>query len=378
MPLFITYGEFRKALSDHYHKTGMLLRVPEMANKLLSAQSFSEHPKNLYVPANIDVTSFSEDEFQEYIDSLYINFDPIINSGVISEITEDSLIPESRNAFLIRTFNFSRHHMHKHNYFEINYCLRGSADFYFEGEHRTMNESELCIIAPGSLHDVITTDDNAIIYTLCLRASTFNNSFFSLMSKKDLLSYFFRTILQGDSQPNYLFFYANDNKALNYCFRNIFLESHRRDQYFNSCAISYVNIMFATLLRNYSETVQFYDYKLGTDFSLVLQYIQNNYRTVTLASLADLFHYSEPHLCTLIKQNTGFTFTALIKHLRLSEAMEYLINSNLKINEIAERVGYNSTDHFSRVFRGEYEMSPAEYRKQHASSAESFIPFLEN
>ncbi len=379
MSLYIKYGQFRKALRDHYYRTGISLKVPEMATKLLSTEIYTtKEPKNISVPNNFDVTAYTEDEFQEYIDGLYINFDPIINSGIISEINEDSLIPHFRNAFLIRTFNFSRHHMHRHNYFEINYCVRGSGEFYFEGEHRTIKESELVIIAPESLHDLVTTDDNAIIYTLCLRASTFNNSFFSLMSKKDLLSYFFRTILQGESQSNYLFFYADNNTLLNYCFRNIFLESHRNDQYFNSSTISYVNIMFTTLLRNYSDTIQFYDYKLGTDFSLVLQYIQNNYCTVTLASLAELFHYSEPHLCTLIKQNTGFTFTALIKHLRLTEAMSYLLGSNLKINEIAEKVGYNSTDHFSRVFRGEYGMSPIEYRKKHASTAEVFVPFAES
>ena len=39
-----------------------------------------------------------------------------------------------------------------------------------------------------------------------------------------------------------------------------------------------------------------------------LQYIQHNYQTLTLASLAEFFHYSEPHLSTLIKQNTGKNF----------------------------------------------------------------------
>ena len=117
------------------------------------------------------------------------------------------------------------------------------------------------------------------------------------------------------------------------------IESSKKDMYSNACCISYVNLMFSALLRSYSQTIQFYNYEMGADFSLVLQYIQHNYQTLTLSSLADLFHYSEPHLCTLIKQNTGLTFTELIKRLRLSDAIDYLLNTSLKVGEIAERIG---------------------------------------
>ena len=43
--------------------------------------------------------------------------------------------------------------------------------------------------------------------------------------------------------------------------------------------------------------------------------------------------------------------------------------------EIAERIGYNSADHFSRVFRSAYKMSPQEYRKQHKDEEPAFVPF---
>lgn len=378
MAYYISYGEFQQALSKHVKKTGMAYSVPAMAKKLQEKGAFlSDQPVVSHVSQSIDISTMPEEEFQAIIDSQYINFQPILDSGVISEILEDDLIPAARDAFVIRSFRHTKHKSHSHNFFEINYCLQGEAEFYFEDDFRIMKASELCIIAPGSSHDVIINNDDTIVYTLCLRASTFNNSFFSLMSRKDLLSYFFRTILQGDKHPNYLLFYTKEKNALNNCFRNLILESHRHDQYYNTCSVSYVNIMFATLLRTYSETVQFYNYKLGTDFSLVLQYIQSNYQTLTLSSLAELFHYSEPHLCTLIHQNTGMTFTSLIKQLRLAEATDYLIHSDMKITEIAERVGYNSADHFSRVFRSVHSVSPVEYRKQHAVEFEPISPFYE-
>jgi AraC-like DNA-binding protein len=114
---------------------------------------------------------------------------------------------------------------------------------------------------------------------------------------------------------------------------------------------------------------------MSSDFSLILHSIRHNYRTLTLSELAQQFNYSKPHLCTLIKQNTGVSFTELIKQIRMARAVEYLLHTELPIGEIAEIVGYHSTDHFSRVFRGAYSCSPQEYRRKTVKSADRFIPF---
>lgn len=79
------------------------------------------------------------------------------------------------------------------------------------------------------------------------------------------------------------------------------LESNKGDIYCNNCSISWANILFSAILRNYSETIQFNKYDIGSDFSLIVQYIQNNYKTLTLSALAEYFHYSEAHLSVLIK-----------------------------------------------------------------------------
>ena len=107
----------------------------------------------------------------------------------------------------------------------------------------------------------------------------------------------------------------------------------------------------------------------------MLNYIRQHYRTLTLTNLAEHFHYSKPHLCTLIKQNTGVSFTDLVRRIRMTRATEYLLNSGRSVSEIAEEVGYHSADHFSRVFRTTYGMSPQEYRKQNEEQADRFVPF---
>ena len=371
MAYYITYGEFQQHMKDYFFRTGSRMQFPEMADYLYRKGLLSETPPDPILTSEM-FGDMDDDAFNMIIDQLPLELNPQI--AITPKVKERDIFPNSGDVFIIRHPRYTRPAPHIHNYFEINYVASGSCTFVFEKSKRTMQEGELCIIAPSSEHDLVI-DDDSTVFCIMLRKSTFDTTFFSLLSRKDLLSYFFRTILQDDSHANYLLFFSENNKWLKQIIHNAMGESYKNDSYSNACCISWINLLFSNLLRNYSKTLQFYDYQMGADFSLVLQYIQHNYQTVTLASLAELFHYSEPHLCTLIKQNTGHTFTGLIKRLRLAEAIDYLTNTNLKIGEIAEKVGYNSADHFSRVFRSTYKMSPQEYRKQNSHTEEAFVPF---
>ncbi|GAA6315387.1 hypothetical protein F290043J8_34130 [Mediterraneibacter gnavus] len=371
MAYYITYGEFQQHMKDYFFRTGSRMQFPEMADYLYRKGLLSETPPDPILTSEM-FGDMDDDAFNKIIDQLPLELNPQI--AITPKVKERDIFPNSGDVFIIRHPRYTRPAPHIHNYFEINYVASGSCTFVFEKSKRTMQEGELCIIAPSSEHDLVI-DDDSTVFCIMLRKSTFDTTFFSLLSRKDLLSYFFRTILQDDSHANYLLFFSENNKWLKQIIHNAMGESYKNDSYSNACCISWINLLFSNLLRNYSKTLQFYDYQMGADFSLVLQYIQHNYQTVTLASLAELFHYSEPHLCTLIKQNTGHTFTGLIKRLRLAEAIDYLTNTNLKIGEIAEKVGYNSADHFSRVFRSTYKMSPQEYRKQNSHTEEAFVPF---
>lgn len=371
MAYYITYGEFQQHMKDYFFRTGSRMQFPEMADYLYRKGLLSETPPDPILTSEM-FGDMDDDAFNKIIDQLPLELNPQI--AITPKVKESDIFPNSGDVFIIRHPRYTRPAPHIHNYFEINYVASGSCTFVFEKSKRTMQEGELCIIAPSSEHDLVI-DDDSTVFCIMLQKSTFDTTFFSLLSRKDLLSYFFRTILQDDSHANYLLFFSENNKWLKQIIHNAMGESYKNDSYSNACCISWINLLFSNLLRNYSKTLQFYDYQMGADFSLVLQYIQHNYQTVTLASLAELFHYSEPHLCTLIKQNTGHTFTGLIKRLRLAEAIDYLTNTNLKIGEIAEKVGYNSADHFSRVFRSTYKMSPQEYRKQNSHTEEAFVPF---
>ncbi len=88
-------------------------------------------------------------------------------------------------------------------------------------------------------------------------------------------------------------------------------------------------------------------------------------------------HYSEPvglveaaryvdrnpsYVSRLVKEHTGKNFTQLLTDKRMAEAKRLLTGTNLKITEIAQRVGYVNVRYFNRVFKAATNVSANDYR----------------
>ena len=232
----------------------------------------------------------------------------------------------------------------------------------------------MCVIAPGLTHDIEITDDSTV-YCLMLRRSTFEVCFFSQLSRDDALSLFFRTMLFAKGSPCHLLLSTGETERMRYLLQNAVGECFRNDSYSNNGTICWVNLLLDCMLRSYSEDAQAGNPAAGNDFSRVLLYIRSSYQTITLDALAEHFHYSRQHLCALIRKNTGTSFTDLVRRIRLTRACDYLAGTSISVGEIARLVGYNSADHFSRVFREAKGMSPQEYRRTSLEESAPLIPF---
>lgn len=307
--------------------------------------------------------TLSDNEFEEFLSTYPLQINDIIKYNSNYELGESDVMPGNTDIYVTRQYTYESYKIHSHDFLEIYYVFKGSCDFLFEKENRTLKDGDICIVAPNSMHTSIINDNDSIVITIAIKKSTFDIAFFSLLSQKDLLSYFFRTILYKKAEPNYLLFSTDNSKDIKMILKNLVIETFKGDEYFNNCSISWANILFSKILRDYGKSAQFYNNDSERDFSSILQYIQHNYRTLTLKDLAEHFHYSEAHLSTLIKKNIGLNFIALVKKLKMSDAKDYLINTNLSIEEISEYIGYNSSNHFSRAFKNYYKISPQKYRK---------------
>ena len=96
----------------------------------------------------------------------------------------------------------------------------------------------------------------------------------------------------------------------------------------------------------------------------MLNYIQANYQTITLEEMAREFHLSAPYISKFIRDKSGRTFGEQVTKVRMKRAKTLLKNGNMTIENISYSVGYPNAEHFSRVFKKTFNVSPAQYRKQ--------------
>ena len=94
----------------------------------------------------------------------------------------------------------------------------------------------------------------------------------------------------------------------------------------------------------------------------ILEYLNNNYRTITLSFLSQFFGYNESYMSRLIKKVTGMTFSQLIRAIRISHGVQMLECTEFPLQKISDIVGYSDIGSFARAFKQEKGTGPKDYR----------------
>ena len=96
----------------------------------------------------------------------------------------------------------------------------------------------------------------------------------------------------------------------------------------------------------------------------VIDYIMlNPTEEYTSDKLSGMAEVAETTFRRLFKEATGKTATEFIRQVRLTTAARLLLVSNDPVNCIAHDVGFEDANHFTRVFRQAFGMTPNQYRK---------------
>ena len=92
--------------------------------------------------------------------------------------------------------------------------------------------------------------------------------------------------------------------------------------------------------------------------------IHEFYQTgIMLDDISRKLDMTPEYLGTLFHRETGITFSNYVKNYRISKAKELLAGTNLKLYEVAEKVGYSDSKYFSRIFKEITGQLPTEYRR---------------
>ena len=95
----------------------------------------------------------------------------------------------------------------------------------------------------------------------------------------------------------------------------------------------------------------------------IISYVNENYyEEVSLKTLAQKYHINTSYLGQVFTKEVGCSFSEYLNKTKNMKAKELILNTNMKINDIAKKVGYLDTSYFYRKFKKYYGVCPSTLR----------------
>lgn len=296
--------------------------------------------------------------YQEYAD------------GRMSEIDAHKFLNEGRLITVRHHSRFVDFPEHAHNYVEFMYVCSGSITHVIDGQEICMQAGDLLMMNQSVRHAVKKAGKNDIGINFIVLPEFFDIPLDMLQNSHkanvivDFLASLFR---EKNSLAQYLWFRLGDFWEIDNLMENLvgmLLESQSQD---NQIFYQYTMGLIFLALTHHIESLQTHssqDYKELLVQS-ALHFIDNNYQTANLTKVADDFHVSVSFASRLIKESTGYTFQQILVQKRFHRAVMLLMETDLSIEEIIYRVGYENISYFFREFKRRYQMTPGKFRIEH-------------
>jgi len=251
---------------------------------------------------------------------------------------------------------------HRHDYVELAYVVQGSYTHIVEGKRLTIRKGELLFLSQRAHHEIPPATEEDLMINIIIQPEFFEKIFLIIGEEETPLHRFLLDCLcKRRWEVSYLHFRVENERFIQNLMENM-LETliYGMPNKHNMLQIT-MGLLFLHLMNHVDAlaSVQTRD-KMAVQ---VLQYIEKNYCQGSLQELAQMLSYDFHSLSRDIKQKTGKTYTQLVQEKRLSQACFYLRNTDMSVEEISRRTGYENVSFFYRLFRSRYGVSPRRYRQ---------------
>jgi AraC-like DNA-binding protein/mannose-6-phosphate isomerase-like protein (cupin superfamily) len=266
----------------------------------------------------------------------YCSTNPLISGAFITDI---GYYPKAKHHY--------RERIHGIDQNILIYCLEGQGMVKIKEEEYELNPGDFILIPAGTAHHYAANEANPwTIYWVHFKGHMATNIINTFQEKnssyKGAINYQDSRIrLFEDMYSNLEMGYSRDNL----CYINMCLP------YFLTSFIFNANYNMADKKRS-NDTI-----------NCSINFMQKNIdKMLTLDSLAESVHLSASHFSFLFRKKTGFSPIEHFNHLKVQKACQYLLFTDLRIKEIADKLGMEDQYYFSRMFTKIMGMSPVAYR----------------
>lgn len=235
--------------------------------------------------------------------------------------------------------------IHLHKELELVYVGSGRAVAYADKNSYILNKGDIFITFPNQIHYYETTERGE--FTVIIFSSKIIYGFGDIISK---------------SVPDRNYIPFGEVNGFDMIFDRI---KELSGDYTALAVNGYINVIMSRILPLLQlKTV---NAENNTALYNVIDYCTRNFKEeITLDDVAESLHLSKYYISHMINRKLNQNFNEYINNLRIAEACNLLRETNIKIADISEDVGFGTIRSFNRAFKQITGVSPAVYREKNA------------
>jgi len=280
------------------------------------------------------------------------------------EIPPDEMILALLGDSWIRPYGMGADFLHFHNFLEIGYCHWGTGELVI-GEQSYRFEENMIEIVPPNLPHTTNSDQGTEGFWewMYFDMEKYLNSIY----KED--PQFVQNLLERIYREPYIL-RAEENPALAGILKSIIMEMKNKKKYYQESVKGYLHALIVEILRldDHEESKRRTKQKMG-QIADALQFVAEHYREeVKILQLAEACNMSESHFRRIFLETMNMKPGDYLNLVRVQNACEIIKKTNVSMEDVAYRVGFETVSTFNRNFKKLTGMSPYQWKR----SADNF------
>ncbi len=250
---------------------------------------------------------------------------------------------------------------HTHDEFEIAFFIKADLQIFVKDQQYHIKDGDLLLVGEYEIHKILYTKNTRYTRYVLMFTRKYIEDILKVLDIENVLQH-----IQQLKQKRFKPSLKQTDEIMHYikC-----METNKDHLLGTSTDNAILKLNLAMLLLFLCEcTNKSHQTQLvaGTEEIIrqIIHYLNLHYKEpISLEGIEGEFHLSRYHLCRMFKKYTGFSIGEYVRNKKIIEAQKMLKQTDRSITEICFDCGFQSLQHFFRVFKKLTNTTPYQYKK---------------